>query len=258
MGYVFVSYARDEAKTVIRVLNKLKKHNLKFWRDVDNIKAGEDWSKKIIEAIKGCESFLLFMSELSMKSDNIEREVHAAFKHKKDIIMLRLDQAKVPPALDYQIGRLHWIEHSSPKWETDIVIALDGKKNSHQIPKVAPKQPAQPLQRKLSVTKDHRKPQTILEGLEFQFSENRRYYRDECDEAILQLEELKAIVGSHWINPALAYKELVPRQYLLDKIEVIQNLIQDFRDAQPSSSYMKRQFVQGEIKKLIQELNQDK
>ena len=99
------------------------------------------------------------------------------------------------------------------------------------------------------------KPQSTIAELENAFSANGTYYKDQCDAAISKLEDLRIIAGSHWINPVLAYKELVPRVYLLEKIETIENLIRDFQDTCPPGASAKRQAVHNELKVLFQELS---
>jgi len=249
MSKVFVSYARDESRKVYRILNKLKAHEIEFWVDTQDIESGEDWAGAISKAIKNCKKFILFMSKVSMASPNTGQEVRIAFGGQKKFVILRLDDVKYPTKLKYALEGIQWTDYLSADWETKIVSALGGGKKYFRKPKPSSERPIQPIR---SIPKKPRKPRLVIADLERKFSENRTYYRDECDAAILELDKLRSVAGAHWINPALAYNELVSREDLLDKIEVVQNLIRDFQE---SGSSIKRELIHNKLKALFQELS---
>src|SRR5688572_7247914 len=126
MSKVFVSYARDESKKVYQIIAKLEKHGIKFWIDTRDIETGKDWPTEISKAIKKCRKFLLFMSRKSMSSDNIKREVQTAYENNKTIIILRLDDAKIPSKFNYALVGKEWTEYSSRNWKSEIISVLDG------------------------------------------------------------------------------------------------------------------------------------
>lgn len=252
MSKVFVSYARDESPKVYRILGKLKTHGIDFWVDTVDIKNGKDWAEEISKAIKKCSKFLLFMSKLSMASDNTSREVKIAYGNHKKFVLLRLDDVELPNKFKYALEGIQWTDYSSRKWKSEIISVLGGKQKFFRKPKPSTNRLAPSTK---SLPKRPLKTQLIIAKLESTFSTNRTYYPDQCVVALSKLNDLRLVAGSHWINPALAYDEFVPRQYLLDKIEVIQNLIQDFQDTCPPGLSSKRQLIQNEIKTLSQELS---
>jgi hypothetical protein len=254
MGYIFVSYARDDSRKVRRVLEKFKAHGFEFWQDTNNIRTGKEWPEEITKAIVDCSRFLLFMSTASMSSDNVKREIQTAYENKKKIIILRLDSSKLNHKVSYQLIGIQRTDYLSSDWEDKIVSELGGSRKFFQKPKPSPSQPAssritRSLPKKLS------KPQSVITGLERDFAAPGPYYTDQCMAALSKLDSLLIVAGSHWINPALAYKELVPRQYLLNKIEVIRSLIQDFQNTCPPGSSSARQLIQNELRILSQELS---
>lgn len=254
MAKVFVSYARDDSRKVKRITQKLIEHGFEFWMDTSNLKSGDDWSEKIIKAINSCGKFLLFMSAASMSSKNVEREVHTAFKMDKKIIIIRLDDSKVPLSLDYQIGRIQWTDYLSSNWEADIVSALGGGRKYYQKPKPSPNRRSKPALPARPLPKKAPKAQPIIDGLLRIFSSNGGIHPDQCDAALSKLDKLVIVAASHWVNPSLAFEERVSRQYLLDKIEVIRSLIQNFRETCPPGSSTKRQLMLDELRLLSQEL----
>jgi hypothetical protein len=247
MAKIFVSYARDESRKVYRILGKLKAHGIDFWVDTVDIPNGKDWAEEISKAIKKCRKFLLFMSHRSMASDNTSQEVKIASGSGKKFVLLRLDDVELPNKLKYALQDIQWTDYLSPQWETKVVVALGGKFFGRIKPS-----PIAPVQSTKSLPKRPRNAKSVILELERKFSENRTYYKDECDASILQLDELRSVAGAHWINPVLAFKELVSRQYLLGKIEDIQNLIRDF---QKTGSSIKRELIHNELKALYSELN---
>lgn len=290
MGYIFVSYARRDLRKVKRVIEELRAYGFEFWQDTNNIRNGKDWPEEITNAIDDCSRFLLFMSAASMASDNVKREVQIAYEKKKKIIILRLDESKLTNKLSYQLIGIQRTDYLTPNWETKIVSALGrgkkiisplkstvrkpvkpslsrakleddlpaaiSKRNNggkfFQKPKPAPRQSIATTK---SLSKKPVKPQVVIAELEGAFSANREYYIDECAVAISKLDNLCTIIGSHWVNPALAYTELVPRVYLLEKIEHIKSLLQDFQATCHPGSSTKRHLIHDELKRLNQELS---
>jgi hypothetical protein len=255
MGKIFVSYARDESKKVYRILNKLKKHGVEFWVDTQDIKNGKDWAEEISKAIRNCRKVLLFMSTLSMTSPNTAQEVKIAFGNNKKFAVLRLDDVKYPTKLKYALEGTQWTDYLSTNWETEIVSALGGGRKYFRKPRGSSTPIARCVPRTQPLPKKLRKPHAILLELEQAFSTSRKYHEDECNAIMLKLEDLQIIVGSHWVNPALAYDELVPRQYVINKLDVIKGLIQEFQETCPPGSPSKRQIIQFELQALIQEFD---
>lgn len=254
MPKVFVSYARDESKKVYGILAKLEQHGIKFWVDTRDIKSGKDWAEEISKAILRCRKFLLFMSHLSMASNNTSQEVKIASANGKKIILLRLDDVEIPNRLKYALQDIQWTDYSSRRWKSEIVAALGGNQVFFQKAKPAPSLPVHPPKTR-SVPKRPPKAEVVIAQLQRTFSANRNYYPDRCASALTKLQELRLVVGSHWVNPALAYQELVPRVYLLEKVDLLQTLIQEFQETCPPGSAAKRQLILHELNELLQELN---
>ena len=251
MAKIFVSYARKESEKVYSVLSKLEEHDIKFWLDTRDIENGKDWAEEISKAIKKCGKFLLFLSRLSMASNNTSQEVKIASGSHKKIIILRLDDAKLPDKLKYALEGIQWTDRSSPKWKSEIVSALSGGQKLLLKPSTSTNKPIHSLRTRIVKPLS---PQAIISELEGIFSANRKYYPDECKKALTKLYSLRSVIGYHWVNPSLAYTELIPRAFLLEKIEIIQNLIEDFQNSCPPGLPIKRQTIQHELRALLSEI----
>lgn len=254
MAKVFVSYSRKDSRKVKHILGVLKNHGFEFWQDINSIGNGKYWPEEIARGIINCSRFLLLMSASSISSDNVRDEVQIAYEKKKKKVILRLDDSKLPLKLTTQLIGIQRTDYSSENWEAEIVSALGGEIKHFRTPtpsieRKAPTKPSRSLPKKTPL------PQVVITELERSFSANGTYHEDQCDAAISKLEDLRIIVGSHWINPVLVYNDFVPRQYVLDKIDFIKGLIQEFQDTCPPGSSSKRQLIYNELKALFQEFS---
>jgi len=68
---VFVSYKRDDAEQVKRLVNALEQVGLPVWQDTESIRGGDDWLYSVREAIKDC---MLFLPVISRNAQTDESE----------------------------------------------------------------------------------------------------------------------------------------------------------------------------------------
>jgi len=60
---VFLSYAREDIDAVKRLKSLLEKAGLPVWFDMEQIKGGQDWERRIAENVRSCALFLPVMSQ---------------------------------------------------------------------------------------------------------------------------------------------------------------------------------------------------
>lgn len=108
-SYAFISYARtnrDEVDSLAQQLN-LRKYNV--WYDKDII-AGQDWKKKLGDRIIGCNIFILVVSDDSVQSPNVIRELALALSHGKAILPIYIEDTLLPPDIEMDISRYQAIQ----------------------------------------------------------------------------------------------------------------------------------------------------
>jgi hypothetical protein len=100
LGYYtcFISYAREDLVFVEKLRNDLRNNDIQYWRDVEDMMGGEDVLDAIFAAIDGMDKLLVVLSEPSIASPWVKREVrHARERADRDgkniIIPLRIDDA---------------------------------------------------------------------------------------------------------------------------------------------------------------------
>jgi TolB-like protein len=109
-GAVFISYASRDAGVATALVESLERHGIACWiapRDVD---AGAPYADSIVRAISGAKALVLVLSENSVASMHVSKEVERASSKRRPVIALRIDDAPLSPALEYFVGESHWID----------------------------------------------------------------------------------------------------------------------------------------------------
>lgn len=89
MGQIFVSYARAERGPVRIMVEQVRGWGFGVWYD-DSISGSEHFNASIQRAIEDCYLLLVCLSEASVKSDWVVKEVMFANQLKKDILPVRM------------------------------------------------------------------------------------------------------------------------------------------------------------------------
>ncbi|MEP7137652.1 MAG: toll/interleukin-1 receptor domain-containing protein [Chloroflexota bacterium] len=110
MGFVFISYSRQDTQIVDHVVARLKSDGFEVWLDRENIKGGDLWRKQIVKAIHTSDAFLLMLSPNSTASDNVRKEVDLAESAKRRLFPFVLASVDLPEELLYQLSGVQWIE----------------------------------------------------------------------------------------------------------------------------------------------------
>ena len=116
MGFLFISYSRQDQKVVDFIASQLKGDGFEVWIDRENIRGGDLWREKIVKAIKTTDAFVLMLSPNSVTSDNVRKEVDLAETSKRGLFPILLASVEVPDKLMYQLSGIQWIEfHLNPE-----------------------------------------------------------------------------------------------------------------------------------------------
>jgi hypothetical protein len=110
MGHIFISYSRRDAEIVDQIVEKMQEAGFKVWIDREAIKVGKTWRVQIVQAIDGCDAFVLMLSSNSAVSDNVRKEIDLSQGSGRAIFILRLDSVKLPAEILYQLVGLQHID----------------------------------------------------------------------------------------------------------------------------------------------------
>ena len=107
---VFVSYSREDKDRVLDITAKLRAAGVALWIDQGGIDAASQWSEQIVNALEGAKVLLLMVTESSVHSHNVAKEVVLVSERKGRILPVHLEPTVIPPALKYQLAGIQHIE----------------------------------------------------------------------------------------------------------------------------------------------------
>lgn len=140
MAKIFISYSSEDSIVVTDLYNKLQEKSVDCWLAPENIKPGQEWEEKIVEAIESCQIMICVVSVNSNKSDHVKREVSLAAEKKMMIIPVLISSVKPEGGIKYYFHRLHQYDYSkeSKDFEKLIVdvqalLEFNNSKSKHKV-----------------------------------------------------------------------------------------------------------------------------
>ncbi len=127
MAEIFISYSRQNVEFVDKLVGEIEKRGQSIWVDRDDIRGGTAWRSAISEAIRACEIFIIVLSDKSILSENVTKELALADKHKKAIVPVCFQQCDIPPNMEYQLAGLQiidFVEQSFSAGLEELLFAL--------------------------------------------------------------------------------------------------------------------------------------
>lgn len=121
---VMVSYSSKDRPQVLQLVQRLRSAGVAVWIDHGGIDGAQRWGEEIVNAIEACKTVLLMVSESSVQSDNIAKEVALAWESGKHFLPLYLEDAKIPKSMAYQLAGIQHIRLFDGDFETKLVSVL--------------------------------------------------------------------------------------------------------------------------------------
>lgn len=112
MTSVFLSYSshdREVAKTIKEWLSLLE---IDVFIDYQQLLGGDHFPERLAKEIERRDSLLFLVSENSLKSRWVNREIHHADRHGKRIIPVRIDMTPYPSGIALVLGDTHYLDFS--------------------------------------------------------------------------------------------------------------------------------------------------
>ncbi len=109
MSEIFVSYSRKDIQMVNRVVAHLSARKIPLWIDRSGIAGGSQWRAQIVQAVRECPAFLLVVSQNSIASDNVRKEIDLAEHYEKKIYPVFIEEVQLPPEWEYQLIGIQWV-----------------------------------------------------------------------------------------------------------------------------------------------------
>lgn len=122
--FVFVAYAKEDRDAVRTLADRLWNDAFQVWLDERDLLPGDDWQRRIDEAIKASDSIVVAFSNRScQKTGQFQREIRRALQQyelrplgARFLIPLRLEPCELP----VEFRAFNWVNI----WEADGYVSL--------------------------------------------------------------------------------------------------------------------------------------
>lgn len=109
-AHLFLSYARDDLASINPLVERLGRDGYRLWYDQAAIQAGSEWRRQIVDAIESCDVVIVALSNRSVTSASVRRELDIAEASGKLIVPIQISQVQVPASLKYHLAGIQMIE----------------------------------------------------------------------------------------------------------------------------------------------------
>jgi hypothetical protein len=110
---IFISYSSKDANVANKMVAYLESHGCTCWIAPRDIASSEDYTDQINDAIKSSQSLLLIVSEKSICSQWVKKELTTAVSYNKRIIPFKIQDVTLSGGLEFMLINLQWIDASS-------------------------------------------------------------------------------------------------------------------------------------------------
>jgi TolB-like protein len=107
---VFLSYASRDEATAQRICDYLESAGVPVWMAPRDVPAGALYADAIVRAINACRTLVLVLSQDSVASSHVGKEIERASSKRKPVVAVRLDATELTPSLEYFLSESQWID----------------------------------------------------------------------------------------------------------------------------------------------------
>jgi hypothetical protein len=119
---VFISHSSTDKKVADAICAYLESKGSTCWIAPRNILPGEEWGDSILRGIQNCQVMVLIFSKAANDSGPVRSEVDRAVNAKKILIPFRIENVAPTGAMEFHIGRRHWLEAYTPPFERHLEL----------------------------------------------------------------------------------------------------------------------------------------
>ena len=132
---VFISYKSEEKKEALQIRSFLEENEIECWMAPESIKAGEDYSKAIEDALNSCDALVLMLSKKSQQSFSIKNEVDIARSKGKIVVPYKIEECKLTNGFDFMLRNFQWVDGFKKGGQEKLAERLANSKIIKQTPK---------------------------------------------------------------------------------------------------------------------------
>ena len=121
--YIFISYAHKDMTAVMAILEQMNLHGYRIWFD-EGIDPGTEWDENIASHVEACDSFIAFITEGYIASENCKDELNYARDLNKNRLLVYLEDVSLPRGMAMRLNRLQAIFKHKYQQESDFYEKL--------------------------------------------------------------------------------------------------------------------------------------
>lgn len=144
MGYAFISYSSKNQSAADALRDLLHDRGIDTWMAPGDIPIGSSYLKEINQALKNCSCLVLLLSNASIESKWVIKEVERVVNYSKPIIPLQIENVVLNDEFEFVLGSfqvvaVRKIDHDSEEIKSAIksVIAATGTRENTSSPDFA-------------------------------------------------------------------------------------------------------------------------
>jgi len=119
---VFISHSSMDKQIADTVCAFLESKGVSCWIAPRNILPGEEWGDSILRGIQTCPIMVIIFSKAANDSGPVRSEVDRAVNARKVLIPFRIENVAPTGAMEFHIGRRHWLEAYTPPIERHLEL----------------------------------------------------------------------------------------------------------------------------------------
>src|ERR1700677_584946 len=119
---VFISHSSTDKKIADTICEFLEARGASCWIAPRNILPGEEWGDSILRGIQTCQIMVLVFSKVANDSGPVRSEVDRAVNARKVLIPFRIENVAPTGAMEFHIGRRHWLDAYNPPIERHLEL----------------------------------------------------------------------------------------------------------------------------------------
>lgn len=131
---VFLSHSSKDSQIAVAICTFLESRGVSCWIAPRNISPGEEWGDSILRGIQTCKIMVLIFSRSANDSGPVRSEVDRAVNARKILIPFRIENVAPTGAMEFHIGRRHWLEAYQPPMERHLELLARAVKDALRPP----------------------------------------------------------------------------------------------------------------------------
>lgn len=109
-GRVFISYSSKDVVLANKIVAYLEENGYPCWIAPRNITSGHDYTDMINDAIQYCRAVVLIVSDKSVQSQWVKKELSTAVSFNKPILPFRISHVELTGGLQFMLNNVQWID----------------------------------------------------------------------------------------------------------------------------------------------------